>query len=590
MTGNRSSDPVGSKPVDADGPETVRLAAVVEGPPPPGRWDEVVEVGQRLTAAAVAACTATHLVLCPPTVALLPEAGDLIREALGRHAELDLLYADSYGPDQQAPAVAGLGRVADHRPEEGDISHLRPGYSPDRLRAQMYLGDVLVVRRTVLVSHLAAGDDLDLAPSLGQVNLLVGRCRSIAHLPRLLYRTAGPRRSMDPRPTHTANGATGGSAEETATPTGSEHDDRLSAEGFWALADPREDHRVIDLRPRLLERPPVSVIMATCGADREVAGRRVVLCLQAIDALIAKTTYQPWELVVVLTPGTPADLPDRIGSVLAGHSSMRRPDVRVVRDDRPFNYAEVNNRGSLIAGGRVLVFLNDDTVVRTTDWMDRMVMHATRPDVGAVGARLLYGDGSIQHAGIWSRGGHPAHRYEGFPADHPGHLDGLTVPQNCLAVSGACLAVEADKFRRVGGFCGDFPSSYNDVDLCLKLDAQGYRTVVDPGAVLTHFEASSRDPSIAYGELELLHRRWRRMLTADPYDNPHHLAPGSDEFPSPDPLVTLAAQRAGVEEPAHGRFPRIWVRPSKASPSGGGAGSSIPAGLDDEPDLVRSDR
>ena len=126
-----------------------------------------------------------------------------------------------------------------------------------------------------------------------------------------------------------------------------------------------------------------------------------------------------------------------------------------------------------------------------------------------------------------------------------------------LSHARACLAVETEKFVRAGGFCPDFPSSYNDVDLCLKLDALGHRTVVDPGAVLHHYEASSRDPVIEDWEIELLHRRWRRSLIDDPYDNPNHVAPGADEFPAPDPAIALERQqRQGYGHPA-----RIWTRP-----------------------------
>jgi GT2 family glycosyltransferase len=150
-----------------------------------------------------------------------------------------------------------------------------------------------------------------------------------------------------------------------------------------------------------------------------------------------------------------------------------------------------------------------------------------------VGARLCYEDGRVQHSGIWSRGGHPTHRYEGWPSDAGGYLGALRVTQNCLAVTGACLAIERTKFDLVGGFSPVFPNSYNDVDLCLKLWDRGLRTVVEPRAELFHFEASTRDPSITDDDLAALHDRWRWRLNHDPFDNPNHTAERSEEWPLP---------------------------------------------------------
>ncbi len=437
------------------------------------------------------------LVLCPPGVELFADAEAAIHEMLVHQADIDLAYTDGVraGPD-------------------GDETCLRPGFSPDRLRDQHYLGPLLIVRGRVLREHRAAGDRLDLQPGREQLERLTSRCRVIAHLPQLLSRSA---RRAEP-----------------------------------AVAVAATDRRT--LRPG--RRPAVSIIMPTMGATRRLQERSVTLCLQAIETLVERTDYHPIEIVVVLTPGTPERLPAKIQDLVERHRGEHRPTLVVCPDGRPFNFANACNHGAMAATGDVLVFLNDDTAVRTSDWLDRLVALATDPEIGAVGARLLAGDGTIQHAGIWSRGGHPVHRYEGFRADHPGHLGSLTVAQNCLAVTGACLAVETAKFHRAGGFSPEFPSSYNDVDLCLKLDALGHRTVVDPGVVLDHYESSSRDPVIEDWELELLHRRWRRALIADPYDNPNHLAPGAEEYPPPDATVAVGRQRTGrYRHPA-----RVWVR------------------------------
>ena len=472
----------------------------------PGRWEGPVGSPAWLDETA-AADPREPLLLCPAGVELLPGAEARVREMLVHDPEIDLAYFDSVEvTPSSAEGLAGPGPTG--------RSCLRPGYSPDRLRAQDYLGPVVLIRREILTRHRRAGSDRPrpATPALehGQRIDLADRCQVIAHLPQIVYRSGSNR-----------------------------------------LARPRSS-----TRPGLTRRPLVSVVMPTRGSRRRLDDEPVVLCLNAVDRLVARTDYRPIELVMVLTPGTPDDLPERLKATIDRHPPPRRPTLRICGDDRPFNFSNACNRGAAAAAGEVLVFLNDDTAVVSADWLDHLVARAVDPGVGAVGAKLLHGDGSIQHVGIWSRGGHPTHRYQGFRADHPGHLDSLGVAQNCLAVTGACLAVETDKFLRAGGFCPEFPSSYNDVDLCLKLDALGHRTVIDPQAVLHHYEASSRDPVIEDWEIELLHRRWRRLLIDDPYDNPNHLAPGADEFPTPDPLVLVGAGDDG----GYGHPARIWTR------------------------------
>ncbi|MEM9561201.1 MAG: glycosyltransferase [Actinomycetota bacterium] len=443
-----------------------------------------------------------RVLLVPAGVELVDDAEARITEMLVHDPDIDLAYFDAI--------VARAGQ-----PDEA--AH-RPGFSPDRLLGQDYLGPVVLIRRDLLRRHRDEAGPFELPLDRDRLADLAARSPTVAHLPQLIYAT-----ELAPDPGELPDGPPS---------------DRPS--------------------PR---RPAVSIIMPTMGATRRIDQGTVTLCLQALDSVVTLTSYRPLEIVLVVTPGTPDDLQARLAATIGRHPAERRPAVRICRDDRPFNFANACNRGAIMARGEVLVFLNDDTEVVTPDWLDRLVGWATEPGIGAVGARLLYGDGTIQHAGIWSRGGHPAHRYQGFRADHPGHLGSLQTVQNCLAVTGACLAVEGDKFHRAGGFCPEFPSSYNDVDLCLKLDALGHRTVVDPGAVLHHHEASSRDPVIEDWERELLNRRWRRLLIADPNDNPNHLAPGADEYPPPDPAVTLRKQRrSGYGHPA-----RLWRRPTPAT-------------------------
>jgi len=150
-----------------------------------------------------------------------------------------------------------------------------------------------------------------------------------------------------------------------------------------------------------------------------------------------------------------------------------------------------------------------------------LLMFAREPAVGAVGAKLRFADGRLQHVGVVAVDGNPGHPYYGFPADFDGHMDNARTPTNCIAVTAACMMTRRESFESVGGLSLEFPLNYNDVDYCLKLHHSGRRMVFDPYAELFHFETSSRATgSVSEAELKALRARWGRILRRDPYYNP----------------------------------------------------------------------
>jgi GT2 family glycosyltransferase len=171
--------------------------------------------------------------------------------------------------------------------------------------------------------------------------------------------------------------------------------------------------------------------------------------------------------------------------------------------------------------------MNNDVEAFRPDWLIAMARHALRPEVGAVGAKLLDGAGRIQHGGILlGTGGLVTHGHRHFPGDAPGYLSTLRAAHRVSAVTAACLMVDAEKFRSVAGFDAEaFPVDFNDVDLCLRLNAAGYRTILAPEAVLHHREAASRrwTPEARArheGEVAAFKKRWGPLLTQDPHYNP----------------------------------------------------------------------
>ena len=493
------------------------VCLVLDGPQPQAVTDVLdvnddrIRVRRRQENGGIAAATDDALEMATGEfVVLLDNDDTLAAEALGTVAweiensrDVDFVFTDEDHLDAKT--------------EERVNPFYKPGFSVERLRQQMYLGHMIVCRRSLALTVGGFRPGFDGSQDHDLALRAVEQARRVLHVPKLLYH-------WRESPTSTALDA---GAKDWAYEAGvrvvASH---LARTGFPATAsrNPRWPG-IIDLEPELIDHPKVSIIIPTGGTRRIVQGVEVILVEQAVQSIVKRSTYPDYEIVVVLDRNCDeAQLP-------AVQEAAASVDITFIRDDRPFNFSKACNLGAIRATGETLLFLNDDTEISMAGWMQRLVMYATRPDIGAVGAKLLYGDGRIQHAGTWSRHGSPAHRYVGYMGDHPGYLAALATAQNCVAVSAACLAVERHKFEEVGGFTPLFPLAYNDVDLCLKLSRSGYRTVVDCVTEVIHHESSSRDPSVSDWELDLLQRRWGPVLHADPYDNPNHTADRVEEYP-----------------------------------------------------------
>lgn len=205
-------------------------------------------------------------------------------------------------------------------------------------------------------------------------------------------------------------------------------------------------------------------------------------------------------------------------------------DVRILPFRGAFNWSAINNFAAGEAAGEVLIFLNNDTMILTKDWCSELVANAMRPDVGAVGARLLYQDGTIQHAGVvLGVEGVAAHDSLGESTADGGYYGRSQLQRSCGAVTGACLATRRDIFATVGGFDDlALKVAFNDVDFCMKVRRAGYRIVYNPFAVLYHFESKSRGRDLAahqqarhQSEAATFRARWNGDAIEDPFYNRH---------------------------------------------------------------------
>jgi GT2 family glycosyltransferase len=208
-------------------------------------------------------------------------------------------------------------------------------------------------------------------------------------------------------------------------------------------------------------------------------------------------------------------------------SMSRVPGVRIIEAPGTFNFSALCNHAAREARGQVLVFLNDDTEVLCRDWLTHLEEWAMRSDCGPVGAKLLYAKGRVQHAGlVLGLGGYAAHIESGARPDDPGYLRGLQATREVSAVTGACLAVEKDKFYAVGGFDEQrFPVELGDVDLCLRLQSRGWKCVLVAEALLMHRESASRGRSRRHdsryaAEHRHFRERWGSRLLDDPFFHP----------------------------------------------------------------------
>jgi O-antigen biosynthesis protein len=382
--------------------------------------------------------------------------------------------------------------------------HFRPGPSPDRWLACDDSGRLLVVsrRRTLeLIGKLdsRAGSRHPLALALAGPG-----GHGHAHVPMLLCH-----RSSHARP--------GRSSLDAVSAT------LRLWEPDAVLEQARDGRRV----RRLLDGEP-SVEIIVCFRDKpELTGR-------CIHSVLNNTEYENVRLTLVDNGSVRSETEALVSRL----SRDRR--VRAVRDLRPFNFAALNNSAADASEADVLLFLNNDTEVIDSGWLEPLLEEALRPTVGAVAPMLLYPNGTIQHAGA-ALG---LHGYAGHPfaalspdADTPfGRASQGT--RNWLAVTAACMMVQRFKFASVGGFDETFAVAGNDVDLCLRLTAAGYRSLCVPHAPLLHDESSSRGTHIDPGDFVASERRYGAFRTVgDPFYNPN---------------LTLEATDCSVRAPSEG--------------------------------------
>jgi len=428
-------------------------------------------------------------------------------DVLSRHALLRMVHA-LRGHPHAILLYSDEDKLAEDGARKGP--HFKSQWNPDLLLSQAYMGHLLVAR-TSEVRELGGfrpgyegSQDHDLCLRLSE------RCGpgQIVHVPHVLYHWRESERSTAQHPDAKHYAADAGRRAVA---------DALHRRGVAARVDlvPHVAHgyRVHFAVPAA---PPLASILVP---TRD----RVGLLRTCLRSLLGRTRYSNVEVLVIDNGSVE---PDTLSYFEELSSDAR---VRIVRDDGPFNFSALNNRGVRQTSGELLVFLNNDVEVTQPDWLHEMVSHAVRPDIGCVGAKLLYPDDTVQHAGVITGiGGVAGHAHKYFHKDEHGYHGRLRLTHNVTAVTAACLVVRRSVFEQVGGLDEELAVAFNDVDLCLKVRGAGYRNLFTPHAVLGHHESASRgSESTERGqsrlsrEARLLKERWGHTLRQDPYYSPH---------------------------------------------------------------------
>ena len=245
---------------------------------------------------------------------------------------------------------------------------------------------------------------------------------------------------------------------------------------------------------------------------------------RCVDGLLHRTDYPDIEVLIVDNGST-----DPVALNLL-QELARDGRVRVLSQPGPFNWSALSNFGVGQMSGEIAVLLNNDTDIIDPAWLRELVSQALRPDVGAVGAMLLYPDGTVQHAGvILTPSDHALHIWKGMPGDARGYRDALIVTREVTAVTGACLATRRDVYERIGGCDAEhLPVTWNDVDYCLRVRELGLRVIWTPHARLLHLEQASRgsddlpDNQARFRrEQAVMKARWGTVLRTDPFHSPN---------------------------------------------------------------------
>jgi len=412
---------------------------------------------------------------------LTPDACFEVVKAINQNPEVDYMYSDEDKLDDDGRRVNVF---------------FKPDWSPDTHLSMNYIPHFSVIRMSLLREVGGLRKGFDGSQDYDLLLRITEKTRRIHHIQKPLY---------------SWRMALGSAAASTdAKPYAYDAARRALAD---ALLRRRVEGKVEygffpgSYRVRYkIEDPRVTIIIPTKNR-----GDLLTRCLESIKR---KSSYPNFDVVVIDHESDD----EETRSLLAGTK-----DCRVIRYEGEFNFSRMNNLGAANADGDHFLFLNNDTEVITPDWIEAMVEHSQRNEIGAVGAKLVSPDGYVRHAGdVVGLGGIAGHAFDGLPVNDAGYFGLAQVIRNCTCVTAACMMVRRKVFEELGGFDERLRVEFGDVDFCLRAEKRGYRVVYTPYAVLYHLEGATRGTGKATPwDRDEFTKRWRGYIEKDPYYNPN---------------------------------------------------------------------
>lgn len=425
-------------------------------------------------------------------ITLFMEFGDLltpnalfeVAKVFNENPEVDVVYSDEQLLEKGRPT----------KPQ------FKPAFDLESLRANNYIGDLFALRQG-LGDQIGWFDAAFFERARYDLTLrAVQASRFVAHIPKILYQRV---------------------AADLQAPTDMElmeriiqrHLDRTSP---GACAKPIPGHELFHITYPLMDHPLITILIPNYEHLKDLR-----MCLNSIWD---RSTYQHYEIIILENNSADPALFEYYEEI------SKRPDTRVLRYDEPFNYSNINNFGVQHANGEYILLLNNDIEVITPNWLEVMLSHAVRPEVGMVGARLYYPNNTIQHDGVVIGLGHVAgHINVNFRRSINGYLDRSRFTKQFSAVTAACVLIPKKVYDEVGGLDPEYKIAYGDVDLCLRIRRQGYWITCPVDAELFHYESktrgldTTREKALRFEQERdrLLNSGYSEIEGGDPYYNPN---------------------------------------------------------------------
>ena len=424
---------------------------------------------------------------------LAPNALYEIAKALESHPKIDVIYTD------EDKVRADLS--------EHFQPNLKPDFNLDLLRSNNYICHIFVVRRTIVKMVGGFRKEYDGAQDYDFIFRCCESAKEIYHVPEILYHWR----------THQASTAYNPASKMYAFEAGKRAiEGNLERCHLKAEVSHTKDLGFYRVKYEVEGTPLISIIIPNKD-ERESLKK-------CIDSIEKKSTYENYEILIVENNSNSKEIFEYYKEL------SDNPKIRLLKWKEGFNYSAINNFAAKKAKGEYLLFLNNDMEVIAPDWMEELLGHCQRKGTGAVGARLYYPNKTIQHAGtIIGIGGIAGHMFVDMPGERTGYMHKAAIQQDLSAVTAACMMVKRSVFEAVNGFEEKLSVAFNDVDLCLRIRAQGELVVYDPYVELYHYESKSRGTEDSkekvrrfQEEIEFMRCRWEKLLKAgDPYYNKH---------------------------------------------------------------------